>query len=323
LFVGLCLGLMLNGANAGSYALTDGSTVVGEPETYGDEGVGIRKSDGNVVPLAWGRFTYEALKQLYSDASTPRQKAIVEPLIQDLPSDKPAAREITVKPIATPDRPSGHLGLLAIFTSPMGWVILLVLYGTNLFAAYEVALFRNQPIQTVCGLAAIPLFGVGSPIYYLAMPTRALLDDDSGQTTGLESDTAPIAMPAGSSRATSTPREPTAAASREVSSPSAPAPVSAQAALPAPVVFARGDFSFNRRFFETKLPGFFRVVLSEADKDMVILIKSSRGDFTGKRIPRITQTELYLQVFKEGASSEEMIPFGEVLEVQIRHKDLE
>ena len=27
---------------------------------------------------------------------------------------------------------------------------------------------------------------------------------------------------------------------------------------PAPVVFQRGEFLFNRRFFDTKLPGFFR-----------------------------------------------------------------
>jgi hypothetical protein len=92
--------------------------------------------------------------------------------------------------------------------------------------------------------------------------------------------------------------------------------------LPEPVVFRRGDFSFNRRFFETKLTGFFRVVLSAADKDMLIYIKSARGDFVGKRISRITPSELYLEVFKEEATAEEMIPFMEVLEVQIRHKDL-
>ena len=35
-----------------------------------------------------------------------------------------------------------------------------------------------------------------------------------------------------------------------------------------------------------------------------------------------SQTELYLQVFSEGVSAEEMIPFLEIQEVQIRHKDL-
>jgi hypothetical protein len=108
------------------------------------------------------------------------------------------------------------------------------------------------------------------------------------------------------------------------SQPAAPPamPVFSQAELPAPVIYKRADFSFNRRFFETKLTGFFRVVLSEADKDLLVHIKSNRGDYVGKRIPRITQTELYLQIFKDDATADEMIPFTEIMEVQVRHKDL-
>jgi len=92
--------------------------------------------------------------------------------------------------------------------------------------------------------------------------------------------------------------------------------------LPAPVVFRRGDFSFNHRFFETKLAGFFRVVPGEAEKDMVVYIHAARGEFAGKRITRVTPNELYLQVFKNDATADEMIPFVEIREVQIRHKDL-
>ena len=92
--------------------------------------------------------------------------------------------------------------------------------------------------------------------------------------------------------------------------------------LPEPVIFRRGEFSFNRRFFETKLAGFFRLVPSEADKDMVVYIKASRGEFTGRRIVRITPSELFLQVFNNNATADEMIPFTEVLEVQVRHKDV-
>ena len=39
------------------------------------------------------------------------------------------------------------------------------------------------------------------------------------------------------------------------------------------------------------------------------------------RISRITPNELYLEVIKNNVSAEEMIPFLEVTEVQIRHKD--
>jgi hypothetical protein len=92
--------------------------------------------------------------------------------------------------------------------------------------------------------------------------------------------------------------------------------------LPAPVVFHRGEFSFNRRFFETKLAGFFRLVPGEAQKDLVVYIQASRGEFVGRRITKVTPGELYLQVFKNDATADEMIPFVEILEVQIRHKDL-
>ncbi len=61
---------------------------------------------------------------------------------------------------------------------------------------------------------------------------------------------------------------------------------------------------------------------SPAEQDLRIHLKSSRGDFIGRRITRITPTELYLQVAKEDATADEMIPFTEILEVQVRHKDL-
>lgn len=70
------------------------------------------------------------------------------------------------------------------------------------------------------------------------------------------------------------------------------------------------------------MPGFFRIVPTEADKDMVLYIKSARGEFVGKRIPKITQNDLTLLTFKDQATAEEMIPFTEIYEVQIRHKDM-
>src|SRR5208282_32087 len=79
--------------------------------------------------------------------------------------------------IQPPDRPTTHLGMTAILSSPVGLVILLILYGANLFAAYEVAIYRRQPLPTVCGLAAIPFFGVFSPIMFIAMPTRKVTID--------------------------------------------------------------------------------------------------------------------------------------------------
>ena len=86
-------------------------------------------------------------------------------------------------------------------------------------------------------------------------------------------------------------------------------------------IYTRGEFTFNRRFFETKFPGFFRVVPSEADKDLVMVIKAVRGEYVGKRISRISMNEMHIQLQSGNASAEVMVPFVEIQSVQIRHKD--
>ncbi len=78
---------------------------------------------------------------------------------------------------------------------------------------------------------------------------------------------------------------------------------------------------FNRRFFETKLAGFLRIVPSEAEKDLLVHVKSSRGEFVGHRISKLQPGELVLQYRKGDASSEITIPYTEISEIQVRHKD--
>ena len=78
---------------------------------------------------------------------------------------------------------------------------------------------------------------------------------------------------------------------------------------------------FNRRFFETKFASFFSVARREADKDMVMVVKSARGEYLADRISRISANELYAQVRKGPASEEVMIPFTEIQEVRLKHKD--
>jgi hypothetical protein len=330
LFLFFLLAFVSITASAGSYTLTDGAKIEGEPISVTDYGVIFQTADGtDSERIIWDRLTQESIRALLAKATSAREKALIEPLIEDLPQEKAERKEITVKPIQPPDRPTAHLGMTAIFASPVGLTILLILYGANIFAAYEVALFRRQPLPTVCGIAAIPFFGVLSPIIYLSMPTRlgALEVQEEQAQTRFRATAPPVEAtappPADAAEApqashpSSLPAEYAAAPPPGASLPQPAAP-----ALPDPIVFRRGDFSFNRRFFETKLAGFFRLVPGEAEKDMVVHIKSGRGNFTGRRIIRITPAELYLQVFHDNATADEMIPFVEILEVQIRHKDV-
>jgi hypothetical protein len=100
-----------------------------------------------------------------------------------------------------------------------------------------------------------------------------------------------------------------------------PAPAPAAPKLPEPVVYRRGQTMFNRRFFETKLAGFLRMVPSDAERDMVITIKSARGEYMGNRISKLQPEDLTLQFHRGTASSDVTIPFTDIQEVTVKHKD--
>ena len=316
------LGMFSFAARAGTYTLTDGSQVTGDPLPYKEEGVVLKTGpDVFSARIPWSKFTQESLRQLHAEAKTPQEQALLAPMIEELPTERAKRKGITVKPVETPERPTskdGTLGVMAVLSSPLGLTLLVILYAANLFAAYEVAVFRRQPFTTVGGLAAIPVLGVASPIIFLALPSR------------FEPSPEKMLAPASSEQAEMSTGAPTADnASAALRSAPEPAKTSAEpeaagvaAALPAPVVFRKGEFSFNRRFFETKLAGFFRLVPAESERDLLVHVQSGRGDFVGKRITKVTPDELYLQVFKNDATADEMIPFIEITEVQIRHKDL-
>jgi hypothetical protein len=91
-----------------------------------------------------------------------------------------------------------------------------------------------------------------------------------------------------------------------------------QKALWRPRLFRRGDTTFNRRFFETQFAPYFRVVLSEAEKSMVIAVKAGKNEYVGRRISRISGNEIGLQLQSGG---EVQVEFADIHEVQLRPKD--
>jgi hypothetical protein len=301
-------------ATAGTFPLTDGSKIVGTPDTIAEKGVIFLLEGGDYSPrVDWDKFTPEALKEMMAEAKTDTQRSLLQPMVENIPQEVAKRKEIVVKPIQTPDRPKRGTGIFGLLGSPVGWFIVFVLYGANLYAAYEVSIYRRQPLAMVCGLAAIPFLGVLSPIIYGAMPTQKPPPEAPAVAPPPDATSAPGAA-AGADAHAPRGEAGTAEAAAVSAAPAAPA-------LPEPVVFSRSEFSFNRRFFETKFAGFFRLVPSEAEKDLVLMITASRGQFVGRRIMRITPNELYLQVFKNNATADEMIPLSEISEVQIRHKD--
>jgi hypothetical protein len=299
----------------GEYHLTNGDIIAGRPASITEDGVVFKLDIGGFSPqrVRWTKFTQESLKELAKD---PQATAFVEPFIEIPPEVRQREKkkkEITVHPVESRLPHYEKIGFLAAWTSPAALMMLLVLYGANLYAAFEVARFRNRSPALVCGLSAVlPIFG---PLVFLSLPT---LDEYGAEVA--------------------TPQEPVEA------SASTPAPAVAHAAAAAPVaaggglgiarpaakeeasggvmtpgVFKRGDFTLNRRFVETKFSGFFRIVPIEAEKDLVLVVRTNKHEYIAKRISRIASNEMHVTLLRGGA--EQMVPFADITELHIRHKD--
>jgi hypothetical protein len=318
----LVCGLAAGIARAETYKLADGQELVGEilPTSANDQGVQVKVGEGEYRPVPWGKFSQDDLKRF---AGNPRLEAFVEPFIEVTVEEKLRKTEVNIKEPPRLELPARRSLLGAMCSSGLGLLILLVLYGANVYAGYEVALFRAQPVPLVCGVAAVlPLAG---PIIFLSMRARI---EPSPQSAVAPPEGAPEGGP---SAATA----PASAGADEINPMRADGAVHPTAlklahtegdqeqkpALPPTITFQRGQFTFNRRFFETKFSGFFGVVRRDADKDMVLVIKSARGEYAGQRISRIAPNDLHLQVQRGPASEEVMIPFQEIQQIQLRHKD--
>jgi hypothetical protein len=287
------------------YELQTGERIEGDPISFNPSGVVFNKPDGGFHPrVGWTNLTETTLKKL---AAFPEGKRFAEEYLAEdiVPEEETAELEIKPQPVPRLERLPEGAGLFGMARSPLGLSLLLLIYLANIYAGFEIAIFRNYPVWSVCLAAALLPF-VG-PIIFLCLPTR--IPGAAQPVYELPPDQQ--AMPTEE------------AAYHEAAVAEAPPPPaqSADKAAPAAVSYQRGTTTFNRRFFETKLANFMRVVPSEQDKDLMLLVKSARGDHAGSRITRVTPNEICLQISKGGASAEVMIPFSEIKEVQVCHKD--
>lgn len=280
-----------------TFKLVDGAIISGRPIAAKDQGLQVALDTGGYTNLHWGRLSQETLHQLEDNKSVAYLSTFAEIFIDPPATTRQGAKtkSILIKPVPRLDRPSGG----SLLASPVMLVLLLILYAANIYAGYEIAVFRQQPPALVCVVAAFaPLLG---PAIFIAMPTRQAPQEE----LVYEPAEAPPAVEE-------------AAAPAEEAPP--PPPVN-QPAAPQAVVYSRGQFTFNRRFFETKFAGFLKMVPGEAERDKVIQIKSARGEYVGQRFSKIEPNEVYLQVRKGNATEDVMLPYGEIYEVTIKPKD--
>jgi hypothetical protein len=338
--------LVAGRAGATTFELIDGKTMNGDIVAMDERGIILKQPDGTYTdPIAWARFSQSDLRAFRDN---PKAAGYVEPFIEVTRTERMQGREIELKPVPPLEHPANRSLVLAMLSTPIGLFMLLVLYGTNLYAAMEVAAFTGRPAGMVCGVSAIfPWLG---PALFLYLPSpgtakpKPVVPQDwrpeeeyrnAPAAAPLHLPTAVHAAPVAAPPATMptpTPQKPATpiplpTRPQSVPEPEVPLdvyepePTLTASTLPPTKTFLRGQFTFNRRFFETQMPAFFAVARPEEIKDLVLSLRSVRGNFVALRIARITATELTLQVQRGNASEDVAVPFIEIQEVQIKHKD--
>ena len=288
-----------SGARAAeTLTLTDGSTLAGDIVKPDDNGLLLRAAGDVYTNVSWGRFSQESLKHL---AENPKTRQYVDVFILPDESQRPAKPEISVKKddeltrLKLPGRdgnppPSLFGGLLG---SPVGLFILLVLYGANLYAGYEISIIRARPALQVIGLsAALPVIG---PVIFLAMPMRVEAPPE-------EQD---FAAPAGTAGAAAqrTPEEiqiVEASWRKEEKKPEAQ-------------VFARGKFTFNKRLVETKFAGFIGEPKGDGLK-FSMEVRTATAQFAVERIMQVANTDV---IFETATSGQVTVPLADILEIKL------
>jgi hypothetical protein len=203
-----------------------------------------------------------------------------------------------------------------LFTSSLGIILLLLVYAANIYAGFEVAVFRARPVGVVTGVAAVlPIIG---PIIFLSMPTLmppGATEEDMQTATGAPPEAiTPANVPQDAPPAEG---ETAPAAGLHL----AATEWQAATAVPETQVFQRGQFTFNRRFFETKFSNFFGMTRHGADKDMVLVVKTPKAQYIVERVSRISANEAHFDVVVGAGRQEVMVPFGEIQEIQLKHKN--
>jgi hypothetical protein len=296
--MGLWLGGLPLVVGADTVQLADGSSVTGDVVKVDDTGILFRTPNDVYTNFVWTKFSQDGLKQL---AQNPKIKPFAEPFIEISPSAQTGFHEVSR--LAQP--PQASLPG-ALFSSSVGLAVLLVVYFANLYAGIEIAIYRKRPFELVLGAAAVlPVLG---PIVFLCLPTHVEPSSEPVEQAEAAPETfavpgkIPLSAPGGIHIADASWR-------------------SKSTEKPEPQTFQRGQFMFNRRFFETKFPGFFSTVRPDADRNMVLQVKTPRAYFMVQRVTRITASDVHFEVIQGGVRQEVMVPFTDIQEVLYKHKD--
>lgn len=301
----LLVAAVLSGSYAAEFKQTNGDVLKGEPSSFNDDGLVVRLEVGGFSQrVPWGRFTQETLKQL---AEMPEAREYVEPYIE-IPvevkaQEREKRRQITV--IEPPRVPlvEDKSSLFASLANPVGFFILGALYLANLYAALEIARWKGRPVALVVGVSALVPF-LGPLLFAFLPPAAGAASEPIEQAPAVAEQTSTNPLANQNAPASGLGLAGGAAAKGTAN------PVYSQ-------VYSRSNTTFDRRFFETKFSGFFRVVPADPEKDLVIAIKTPKQEVRAVRVSRISGTEIH---FQAQSGAEVSVPFGEIMEVAVKPK---
>jgi hypothetical protein len=300
---GLWLCGLLVAARADTFQLGDGTPLAGDIVTFNDNGITFRLANDVYTNVMWTKLSQDSLKQL---SQNPKIKPLVEAFIEIPPSERPQKPEIKIQEVTRLELPPKQSLLGALFSSSVGIFVLLAIYAANIYSGLEIAVVRARPIGLVMGVAAVlPILG---PIIFLSMP--------------MKTEAAPVEAPVeGDAQTFAVPGAPPKDDIKITGgSWQAQSPASA-ASQPEAQIFQRGQFTFNRRFFETKFSGFFSATRRGAEKDLVLVVKAASGQFVVERISRIASDDVHFETVQGAARREIMVPFADIQEIQLQPKN--
>ncbi len=300
IFCGLWLGLLSSGFAAETLTFTDGTSVTGEIVKSDDNGAMVHTTTDSYPSYQWAQFSQDSLKEL---AGNPKLRAYVEPFIEPTAAERPAKPKIHVRPVhrmLAPEElhPSIFGGLVH---SSLGLFILLVLYAANLYAAYEVAVVRGLSIPLVVASAVI-LPVVGQALF-LIQPVSRPANEDAPVEAAAGPGPAPAAAH-GSAPVTGQEDIQIVSASWQSSKE--------EDQKPQAQVFARGKFTLNKRFIETKFAGFVGEPKGEARKFSMGL-KTTRGTFVVEYILQVGATEAIFETL----NGQLVMPYADIQEIKL------
>lgn len=298
---------------SGTFGLEAGEKYTGEVIDFDKEGVVMKLSAGPrsgqfTRRTPWEEFDQEALKTFTRDPQMKRFSQFlvkIENLTEEQVRDifegltDPPKKVITMGTVTPPDRPFANAGLFgAMLGSLGGWVLIGLVVVGSAFAGMEVGLYNNWPKFLALGIGAVPVVG---PVILFFVPAPRFrpkpVEEEIIEEEELEDEE-----------------------EEEEEVVEAP-PVEPVKQVPPTKYFKRGEVNLNRRFIENKFAGFFRVIPSDEDKDFYLVMKTARGTWAGRRIMKITATELIFQEAKENGTVDHEVPLNDILEIAVRHQD--